>query len=63
MQNKVENIQLAAGYTAAAVTGSVPVWAQHLEAWLSFGAVILAVLVGATTLFLNITKIFERRRK
>lgn len=52
-----------AGYISTTVVGSTPLWIQDLSGYLEFGAVVFAVLVGATTLYINILNIIEKHKK
>lgn len=62
MQEKITNTQLTAGYITTAYVSTAPAWAQNMETWLSLIAVGFGVLVGATTLYLNIKKIISSHR-
>lgn len=63
MGEKMESLQVPAGYTVSAGLYSVPVWVQDLSGWLQFFAVVCAVLVGASTFYLNMLKIREKSRR
>lgn len=57
IQNKLDSAQIVAGYSVTGTLASTPVWLDSLTAWFELVAVILAVLVGVTTVWLNIQKI------
>lgn len=52
-----------AGYVSTTVVGTTPLWIQDLTGFLELGAVVFAVLVGATTLYINILNIVEKIEK
>lgn len=52
-----------AGYAAATVAGTSPVWVQNLTGAFELVAVIFAVLVGATTFYINVINILDKREK
>lgn len=51
------------GYGATGFLGSTPLWVKDLTGLLELGAVIFAVLVGATTLYINVLNIIEKHNK
>lgn len=63
VQRKVDAAQIPVGYASAAAVGSTPVWVQGLSGWLELFAVLFAVLVGATTLYMNLQSIMEKRKR
>ena len=59
---KIDAIQVPAGYTVAGVVGATPIWVQTLTGWFELLAVLFAVLVGATTLWINLERIFHGKK-
>ncbi len=51
------------GYGATTVVGTTPLWIQDLSSYLEFGAVVFALLVGATTLYINVLNIIQKHKK
>jgi hypothetical protein len=62
IHSKLESVQIPAGYTVAAGLGTTPIWVQDISNWLEFGALVFAVAIGATTLWLNVLKIIKERK-
>lgn len=57
------SLVVPAGYVSTGVVGTAPMWIQDLSGYLEFGAVVFAVLVGATTLYINVLNIIEKHKK
>jgi hypothetical protein len=63
IQQKIDSIQIPAGYAVSAGVGTTPLWVSNLTDWLELLAIFFAVLVGATTAYLNYLKIRRERSK
>lgn len=59
ISEKLDAVQVPVGYSVAAGVGATPLWIQTLTGWLEFAAVLFAVLVGATTLWINVGRIIR----
>ena len=62
VQQKLDSVQIPTGYTVALGVGATPVWIQSLTTWLELTAILFAILVGASTVYLNWIKIKKERR-
>lgn len=54
---KVEHMQVPAGYGVSAALTTTPAWMNAVQTWMDFGLVAVGVAVGLTTLWLNLIKI------
>lgn len=57
------SVPVPVGYAVAGTIGTTPIWIQDLSGYLEFFAVVFAVLVGATTLYINLLNILEKLEK
>lgn len=56
----IEQATILKGYTVAAAATSTPMWVHNLTDFAQLIVVLLGVLIGATTLYLNIKKIVNK---
>lgn len=63
LKDKTDSITVPAGYMVAGTVGTTPIWVSNLSSYLELIAVLFAVLVGATTLWINVINLLEKRRK
>lgn len=57
IEKAIEKVQLPAGYTVSVALTSTPIWLEDVITWFEFGVIVVGLLVGLTTLWLNIVKI------
>lgn len=60
---KIDSLHVPAGYTVSAGLTTSPVWLEHVTAYMQLGAVTFGVLVGVTTVWLNLVKIRNLKRQ
>lgn len=58
---KIENVQLVAGYVASGTLLTIPKWIEILTPYMQFGALIIGITVGVTTVYLNIVSIISKK--
>lgn len=63
ISQKAEQFQVPAGYAVTGTLSSTPLWLQPVSNWLEFVILIIGVIVGITTVWLNIIKIERARGK
>ena len=54
---KVEHMQVPIGYGVSAGLTTTPAWMDAVHTWGDFALFVIGVLVGLTTLWLNVIKI------
>ena len=62
IQQTADLVQTKAGYAIAVGVGSTPTWVHTLTELLQLCAVVFAVLVGATTFYINMKTISRQKR-
>jgi hypothetical protein len=56
ISHALEQAQVPVGYGVTAVVGSSPVWVESLTSGLEIAAFVVAIIVGITTVRLNIIR-------
>ena len=57
---KLETLEIPAGYTVGATVITIPIWVEPLTVWLQLFVVVVGIMVGLTTIWLNIKKIRQK---
>lgn len=58
---KLDAVQIPAGYGVAAGLTSTPIWLESVTTYLEFLIVVVGLLIGISTLYWNYLKIREHR--
>lgn len=63
IQNKIDSVQVPLGYGMSGGLTSTPLWLEPTMHWLQWIGVLIGVLIGITTLYINFLTIKDRRNK
>lgn len=61
LEKKIDALEVPAGYTVAGGSLSTPLWIDTLTPYMEFGVLLTGLIIGITTVILQIKKIREKK--